>query len=41
MASSELEKSNGARCHWAVGKQNADIMAESIPLEDLQTNNIE
>lgn len=35
--SSEVEKQKGTRGKGAVGKQNVAVMAESIPLEDLNT----
>jgi len=35
--SSEIEKSKGKRGRGAVGKQNVAIMAESVPLEDVET----
>ncbi|MDI1234396.1 MAG: IS1595 family transposase, partial [bacterium] len=34
---SEIEKSNGGRGRGAAGKSNVAIMAESVPLEDLNT----
>ena len=37
--SSEIEQSKGIRGRGAAGKQNVAIMAESIPLEDLETGN--
>ncbi|MEA3448463.1 MAG: IS1595 family transposase [Bacteroidota bacterium] len=35
--SSEIEKSKGTRGRGAAGKKNVGIMAESIPLEDVET----
>lgn len=35
--SSEIEKSKGKRGRGAAGKQNVAIMAESVPLEDIET----
>lgn len=35
--SSEIEKDKGIRGRGAAGKQNVAIMAESIPLEDIET----
>src|SRR5215469_175306 len=37
VASSEVEQSQGIRGRGAVGKANTLVMAESIPLEDIQT----
>jgi transposase-like protein len=37
VASSELEQSKGIRGKGAVGKANTLIMAESVPLEDIET----
>lgn len=37
VSSSEIEQSKGVRGRGAAGKQNVAIMAESIPLEDLET----
>lgn len=37
VASTELEQAQGKRGRGAAGKQNVAIMAESIPLEDLET----
>ncbi|MBS9767058.1 MAG: IS1595 family transposase [Flavobacteriaceae bacterium] len=37
VASSEIEQSKGIRGRGAVGKQNVMIMAESTPLEDINT----
>ncbi len=38
VASSEIEQSKGVRGRGAVGKQNVMIMAESTPLEDVNTH---
>lgn len=38
--SSEIEKSKGKRGRGAAGKQNVAIMAESTPLEDIETGKI-
>lgn len=37
--SSEIERSKGIRGRGAAGKQNVAIMAESVPLEDIETGN--
>ncbi len=37
VASSEVEQSQGVRGRGAVGKANTLVMAESVPLEDLET----
>lgn len=37
VASSEIEQQKGIRGKGAVGKQNVAVMAESTPLEDVQT----
>ncbi len=39
--SSEIEQEKGIRGKGAVGKQNVAVMAESIPLEDVETGNKE
>lgn len=41
VASSEIEQSKGVRGRGAAGKQNVAIMAESIPLEEIETGKIE
>ena len=38
--SSEIEKSKGVRGRGAVGKQNVAILAESTPLEDIETGKV-
>ena len=37
MASKEIERGKGTRGRGAEGKQNVAVMAESTPLEDIET----
>ena len=40
VASSEIEQSQGIRGRGAVGKANTLIMAESVPLEDIERSRV-